>query len=375
MFLNFLRGKLASRTYALLYLAVIPLFATIYFRLDSSHLSCATIRQEPAIISLKENVSLGIQRGIESGFRRNRAGTLSRTFTTKKLSPSSKENKEAILADLRKSKKGFAVVNVVGPDGYCQIHAHDRIKLHMLTVSSLHVEDTGISFRISAMYSLDSEPFTFKASRRFFLSSNMNEHTIRESNSGSISIMGGFLIKSKRSANSTTCATDEFELVSYDRPSKSSVREYVEVMVCPENLFQKTSEMASWMKIFDSIDDPTGLKVSLSPQVMSNLSKLVATCNGTLVERNLEYWLRMFYFSCVCITTLGFGDIVPVSLTARMLIAIESILGIILIGYFLYAATSIEQAPSASRTRQACPYKCFFKGHRSRRLRWRNQLY
>lgn len=44
---------------------------------------------------------------------------------------------------------------------------------------------------------------------------------------------------------------------------------------------------------------------------------------------------RMFYFSAVTITTLGYGDIVPISNTARIIVAIESVLGIVLVGLFL----------------------------------------
>lgn len=44
---------------------------------------------------------------------------------------------------------------------------------------------------------------------------------------------------------------------------------------------------------------------------------------------------RMFYLSAVTITTVGYGDIVPISPRTRMLISIEAIWGIILIGLFL----------------------------------------
>lgn len=46
---------------------------------------------------------------------------------------------------------------------------------------------------------------------------------------------------------------------------------------------------------------------------------------------------RMFYFSAVTITTLGFGDIAPISNFARMLVTLESVLGILLIGLFFHA--------------------------------------
>jgi hypothetical protein len=46
-------------------------------------------------------------------------------------------------------------------------------------------------------------------------------------------------------------------------------------------------------------------------------------------------FLRMLYFSAATITTVGFGDIVPTTNTVRAVVALEAILGIILIGTFV----------------------------------------
>lgn len=46
---------------------------------------------------------------------------------------------------------------------------------------------------------------------------------------------------------------------------------------------------------------------------------------------------RMLYFSVVTITTTGYGDIYPISNTARVLVAFESISGVFFAGMFLYA--------------------------------------
>jgi voltage-gated potassium channel Kch len=45
--------------------------------------------------------------------------------------------------------------------------------------------------------------------------------------------------------------------------------------------------------------------------------------------------IKSIYFSVVTITTLGFGDIYPVNDIARILTAIESVIGIVIIGFFL----------------------------------------
>ncbi len=48
-----------------------------------------------------------------------------------------------------------------------------------------------------------------------------------------------------------------------------------------------------------------------------------------------ESFSRMFYLSAITITTLGFGDIVPLTNRSRLIVSIEAIWGIILVGLFL----------------------------------------
>jgi hypothetical protein len=60
-----------------------------------------------------------------------------------------------------------------------------------------------------------------------------------------------------------------------------------------------------------------------------------------------QFW-RMLYFSATTITTLGFGDIVPLSTAARMVVSLESVLGIVLIGLFVNALSSeIKRKPTS----------------------------
>jgi hypothetical protein len=51
-------------------------------------------------------------------------------------------------------------------------------------------------------------------------------------------------------------------------------------------------------------------------------------------------FFRMTYFSLVTVTTIGYGDILPISDTARLLVGIEVILGIISAGLFLFTLTT-----------------------------------
>jgi hypothetical protein len=71
--------------------------------------------------------------------------------------------------------------------------------------------------------------------------------------------------------------------------------------------------------------------------VHNELSRYIETYNRSLqgFPSRLEGdFLRMLYLSMVTITTLGYGDIVPITDKARILVGIESVLGIILIGWF-----------------------------------------
>jgi hypothetical protein len=83
------------------------------------------------------------------------------------------------------------------------------------------------------------------------------------------------------------------------------------------------------------------------PKVLSDrMSDFVQAANGfpSSVDGNL--W-RMMYFSVTTITTLGFGDIVPLTTLARSLVALEAIFGIILIGMFLNALATRSREPSS----------------------------
>lgn len=54
---------------------------------------------------------------------------------------------------------------------------------------------------------------------------------------------------------------------------------------------------------------------------------------------------RMLYLSAVIATTVGFGDIVPLTVTARTAVGIEAVLEIILIGLFLNALATKAGGP------------------------------
>ena len=71
-----------------------------------------------------------------------------------------------------------------------------------------------------------------------------------------------------------------------------------------------------------------------NPEVWSRIVDFCQKSRGMAAVGSGSF-RRMLYFSVVTITTLGYGDIVPLTDKARTLVAIESISGIVLIGLFL----------------------------------------
>jgi Ion channel len=79
--------------------------------------------------------------------------------------------------------------------------------------------------------------------------------------------------------------------------------------------------------------------VLLNPVETSEIGKLLSKYQG--IHNVGGDWKRMTYFSSVVVTTLGLGDIVPLSDLARMIVALEASFGIILFGLFVSVFSGI----------------------------------
>lgn len=81
---------------------------------------------------------------------------------------------------------------------------------------------------------------------------------------------------------------------------------------------------------------PAEIVVAPAPQdVFSRLWVWVEQANGTPRDRGWDAAVRWTYLSVVCITTLGLGDIVPITTRARVFVSLEAIIGIVTAGLFL----------------------------------------
>jgi Ion channel len=96
----------------------------------------------------------------------------------------------------------------------------------------------------------------------------------------------------------------------------------------------------SFLTLPTSIDK--GRTFQLSPRENEKLSALFTGLAGNPVTIS-QGWRRMTYFSAVVLTTTGFGDIIPMTPTARFTVAFEAVFGIVIAGFFVNAATRRRQ--------------------------------
>jgi len=96
-------------------------------------------------------------------------------------------------------------------------------------------------------------------------------------------------------------------------------------------------------------------------KVADAMEAYINSQRGLPLIRTGDHFWRMLYFSAVTITTLGYGDIVPLTTTMRALVTVEIILGPIMFGLFLNSLvreglhSMTTPNPSASTGRPASP--------------------
>ena len=90
---------------------------------------------------------------------------------------------------------------------------------------------------------------------------------------------------------------------------------------------------------FDDVfgSDDGQLTLLLPTWLTDEITAYFAAARGRDVSLSGRF-LRMVYLSAVTVTTLGYGDIVPLTNCARLLISSEAVLGLVIIGFFINAA-------------------------------------
>lgn len=91
--------------------------------------------------------------------------------------------------------------------------------------------------------------------------------------------------------------------------------------------------------------------VSSTPAIDSTYDLVLAEAQGGIGTGGTSF-ARMVYFSTMTITTVGYGDIVPLSTAMRTSAAFEAIAGILTIGLFLNSLALRISSPSATGARR-----------------------
>jgi hypothetical protein len=82
----------------------------------------------------------------------------------------------------------------------------------------------------------------------------------------------------------------------------------------------------------------------ISAQLDQQIQELADDLRGVPRRESDGFW-RMLYLSASTVTTTGFGDIVPLTTLARIVVTTESVVGVVLIGMFLNAIARRDAAP------------------------------
>lgn len=118
-------------------------------------------------------------------------------------------------------------------------------------------------------------------------------------------------------------------------------------------------ELLSPLTVFERTDGERGQMaiMSLPDTLELALRSLADSVDGFPSQDNFK---RMCYLSGVTITTLGMGDIVPLTNRARFLVSAESLVGMILIGLFLnsLAMESGKNKQASSLKSGGCHSRC-----------------
>lgn len=151
------------------------------------------------------------------------------------------------------------------------------------------------------------------------------------------------LLSQKDSETTSTfrSSMNDFEFIlKRDRRSFLNDSYYFPVEIIKNELLSPGSTRTDIVdpKIFFKINDISTYAIKINPELNNLISTHLLTSSGYLTESNNRFQ-RMLYLSAVTITTLGYGDIVPINELARFLVALESTLGIIILGLALNSIT------------------------------------
>ena len=95
-----------------------------------------------------------------------------------------------------------------------------------------------------------------------------------------------------------------------------------------------------------SSDAPEWPRIEMNKVDNGSMEAFLEGAEGNPLLIGSSYW-RMLYFSAIVMTTVGFGDIVPLTPCARLATGLQAVLGVSLFGLFLNAVAYRANNPPA----------------------------
>jgi Ion channel len=252
-------GGIRARTYGLLYIILIPLYALIYANLPQYSFYHSTVKYEQ---SLNSDATQIID-----------------------------EFKTNLVSRLRAAH----------PDNSVVINGWE-IDISNISVSSLQATDDSVSFTVNTkMFKMISQKPVISIDR-FKLTYPGNKYEGYLDKNGQIELY--------------------LKYPTFDPPIwKNNGDELDYQMIFPENQINMKSSQA----------------ILLLPAALNTKIEDFRRAYKGFPSKVSGNFIRMIYLSAITITTVGYGDILPISPLARVLVASEAVLGVVLIGLFLNA--------------------------------------
>lgn len=308
----------AAIFFALLYLTMIPIYAHQYLSLEDEFVQ-SNIMKESELRQLADSFSKGLERAIRD--------TLKQGYDWSGLA-------------LNPRKWGleteyFNVLSVKYDDSQWM----GALEITLRAVLNNHVEESYVQERKKAEWNNQGLQFS-----RFHVFKVRIEETYAEHRD-----------------NIAYCKNKDLSYVTVKQPAGPCKFDDVEVTVATallpsdfpvpiEFLFPFSSGVhspADSPPLFPyrrmKLNEGISIWLPVNDQLQEEMHQMVQAGKG-IPPPKVGGYLRMLYFSVTTATTLGYGDIVPVTNRARMTVASEAILGVVLVGLFLNALARKKDA-------------------------------